>query len=197
MFVRVRRWGLALVAIALLALAVGVLAVFGAGYAYLPGDGKVLNPENLAAAPAYDLWGRRISQEDAPNIDAKVLSPASGAVHIDNATLRLGREVFYQETYGNEVFFTDILGLLDGPLPLAQYVKALFALRGQSTTNLRVALAHDTTVGGRAFRQGEMIDTGLDVPAGVLTPLGVKVKFENFRWKVGLTCAACHSTVDA
>lgn len=197
MFVRVRRWGLALVAIALLALAVGVLAVFGSGYAYLPGDSKVLNPENLAAAPAYDLWGRRISQEEAPNIDAKMLSPASGAVHIDDATLRLGREVFYQETYGNEVFVTDILGLLDGPLPLAQYAKALFALRGQSTTNLRVALAYDTTVGGRAFKQGEMIDTGLDVPAGVLMPLGVRVKFENFRWKVGLTCAACHSTVDA
>ncbi len=193
---RVRRWGLALVVIALLAIAVGVLAVFGPGYAYLPSESKVLNPEDFASAPAYDLWGRRISEEEAPNVDAKMLSPSNGAVHINEETLRLGREVFYQETYGNEVFLTDIVGLLDGPLPLWQYVKAIFRLRGQSTTNLRVAIAHDAVVGGRQFREGDMIDTGLDVPVGVLIPLGMKVKFEDFRFKVGLTCAACHSTVD-
>ena len=193
---RVRRWGVALVVIALLAVAVGVLAVFGPGYAYLPSESKVLNPEDLASAPAYDLWGRRISEEEAPNVDAKLLSPASGAVHINDETLRLGRQVFYQETYGNEVFLTDIMGLLDGPLPLWQYVKAIFRLRGTSTTNLRVAIAHDAVVGGRQFREGELIDTGLDVPAGVLIPLGMKIKFEDFRFKAGLTCAACHSTVD-
>ena len=194
---RVRRWGLALFVIALLALTVGVLAVFGPGYAYLPRDGNVLNPENFASAPAYDLWGRRVAEEEAPNIDAKALSPSHGAVQIDRATLAFGREVFYQETYGNEVFLTDIMGLLDGPLPLWQYVKAILALRGEPTTNLRVAIAFDATVGGRAFRAGELIDTGLDVPAGVLLPLGMMVKFEDFRFKAGLTCAACHSTIDA
>ena len=194
---RVRRWGLSLFVIALLALVVGVLAVFGPGYAYLPAKSKVLNPEAFERAPAYDLWGRRVAHEEAPNIDAKMLSPAAGAVRIDDATLALGREVFYQETYGNEVFLTDIMGLLDGPLPLWQYVKAILSLRGQATTNLRVAIAYDATIGGRAFKQGELIDTGLDVPAGVLLPLGMKIKFEDWRFKAGLTCAACHSTVDA
>ncbi|HET9024430.1 MAG TPA: hypothetical protein VFN64_07630, partial [Burkholderiaceae bacterium] len=194
--VRVRRWRLALFVIALLAIAVGVLAVFGSGYAYLPNEGKVLNPEDAAGAPAYDLWGRSVSAEDAANIDAKALSPAGGGVRIDAATLALGREVFYQESYGNEVFLTDVLGLLDGPLPLWQYVKALLELRGQATTNLRVAIAFDTVVGGREFKQGELIDTGLDVPVGVLLPLGLKIKFEDLRFKAGLTCAACHSTVD-
>jgi hypothetical protein len=195
--VRVRRWGLSLFVIALLASAVGVLAVFGPGYAYLPRASKVLNPEDFASAPAYDLWGRRVSAEEAPNLDARLLSPSSGAVRIDEETLRLGREVFYQETYGNEVFLTDILGLLDGPLPIWQYAAAILKLRGQATTNLRVAIARDATVGGRQFREGELIDTGLDVPAGVLLPLGLKVKFGDFRLKAGLTCAACHSTVDA
>ena len=193
---RVRRWGLALVVIALLAIAVGALAVFGPGYAYLPNEGKVLNPEDFASAPAYDVWGRRISAQEAPNLDARVLSPSGGGVHIDQDTLRFGREVFYQETYGNEVFVTDIMGLLDGPLPLWQYVKAVLALRGQATTNLRVAIAYDAVVGGRQFHRGEMIDTGLDVPAGVLLPLGIKVRFDGLRFKVGITCAACHSTVD-
>ena len=193
---RVRRWRLALFVIALLAIAVGVLAVFGSGYAYLPNESKVLNPEDSAGTPAYDLWGRRVSADDAANIDAKALSPAGGGVRIDAATLALGREVFYQESYGNEVFLTDVLGLLDGPLPLWQYVKAILELRGQATTNLRVAIAFDTVVGGRAFKEGELIDTGLDVPVGVLLPLGLKIKFENLRFKAGLTCAACHSTVD-
>ena len=193
---RVRRWGLALVVIALLAIAIGALAVFGPGYAYLPNASKVLNPEQPQEAAAYDIWGRRVTLDEAPNIDAKALSPANGAVHVDDATRKLGREVFYQETYGNEVFLTDIMGIIDGPLPIWQYVKAILALRGQATANLRVAIAYDTTVGGRAFKQGELIDTGLDVPAGVLLPLGMKVKLEDFRFKVGLTCAACHSTVD-
>jgi hypothetical protein len=194
--VRVRRWRLALFVIALLAIAVGVLAVFGPGYAYLPAESKVLNPENLTGAPAYDLWGRRVSADEAPNIDAKALSPAGGGVRIDDATLALGREVFYEETYGNEVFLTDVLGLLDGPLTIWQYAKAIAELRGQATTNLRVAIAHDAVVGGRAFKAGELIDTGLDVPEGVLLPLGVRVRFADFRFKAGLTCAACHSTVD-
>jgi hypothetical protein len=59
-----------------------------------------------------------------------------------------------------------------------------------------VAIAHDAVVGGRAFKAGELIDTGLDVPEGVLLPLGVRVRFADFRFKAGLTCAACHSTVD-
>jgi hypothetical protein len=195
--VRVRRWGLALLVTFVAALAVGVLAVFGPGYAYLPHQSKVLNPEAFERAPAYDLWGRRVAHEEAPNIDAKLLSPAAGAVRVDDATLTLGRAVFYQETFGNEVFLTDVMGLVDGPLPIWQYAKAILALRGQATTNLRVAIAYDTVVGGRAFRQGELIDTGLDVPVGVLLPLGMKIKFDNGRLKAGLTCAACHSTVDA
>ncbi len=194
---RVRRWGLALFVIALLALAAGMLAVFGPGYAYLPRESKVANVEQFSSAPAYDIWGRRVSHDEAANIDANALSPASGAVRIDEATLRFGREVFYQETYGNEVFLTDILGLLDGPLPIWQYVKAIVALRGQPTTNLRVPIAYDAVVGGQTFKKGELIETGLDVPAGVLLPLGLKVKFDDWRWKAGLTCAACHSTVDA
>jgi hypothetical protein len=36
------------------------------------------------------------------------------------------------------------------------------------TTNLRVELADDADVGRRAFRKGEVIDTGLDVPRGRL-----------------------------
>jgi hypothetical protein len=52
------------------------------------------------------------------------------------------------------------------------------------------------TVGGKTFKKGTMIDTGIDVPKGAYMPLGMPVKFSEGRLKVGISCAACHATVD-
>src|SRR3954465_13315304 len=56
--------------------------------------------------PAYDVWGRSISQAEADQLlqtdDGKaMLSPANGAVKIDDKTLKLGKTAFYEETFGN------------------------------------------------------------------------------------------------
>jgi len=34
----------------------------------------------------------------------------------DDALLRLGRRAFYKENFGNEIFLSDVMGILDGPL---------------------------------------------------------------------------------
>nr|WP_243735248.1 electron transport protein [Paenibacillus turpanensis] len=110
--------------------------------------------------------------------------------------LQLGREVYYKETFGNEVFLTDILGVTDGPLTFVQMAKAILALKGEGTSNLQVELAKDAVIGGRAFKKGEKIDTGIDVVKGSMVPLGMPVVFREGKPKIGLTCIACHATVD-
>lgn len=52
---------------------------------------------------------------------------------------------FYKESFDNEIFLTDVVGILDGPLLVTNVVKAVLALRGKGTTNLRPSF-HDAEV---------------------------------------------------
>ena len=72
----------------------------------------------------------------------------------------------------------------------------MLALKGEGTTNLRVALGKEADIGGRSFREGDVIDTGLDVPKGAIGPMGMTTKVLGTRTYAGVTCAACHSSVD-
>jgi hypothetical protein len=185
-----------------------VVAVLGIAYltepeyAYIPPMYKVLNGERTNQEQAFDVWGRAISQAEADQLSRTaeaqaLLSAQNGAVTIDAAFLRRGREAFYGETFGNEVFLTDIMGILDGPVTSWNLAKALWQLGGKGTTNLQVELAETVSIGSRTFLKGGKIDTGLDVPKGTYVPLGMKVMFASGRLKAGITCAACHATVDA
>jgi hypothetical protein len=124
------------------------------------------------------------------------LSAENGAVPINEDLLKLGRTSFYKETFGNEVFLTDILGLVDGALTIPNMTKAILKLKGQGTSNIQVELAETVTIGEKTFKKGDLIETGIDVPKGAYTPLGMPVKFSEGRVKVGVSCAACHATVD-
>jgi hypothetical protein len=170
-------------------------------YAYEPAPDKVLNEAAAHPAPAYDVWGRAVAHDEAEQLSRtgegrRLLDPANGAVRIDGEVLKLGRRAFYEETFGNEVFLTEVLGLLDGPLTLPAVVEAILDLKGEATINLRVKLARDATIAGRPFPKGTVIDTGLDVPKGALAPLGMRVVKRGKRVRVGITRALCHSTVD-
>jgi hypothetical protein len=150
------------------------------------------------AAPAYDLWGRSFTEDESRALLREsdgALSPAAGAVKIDDELLDLGKKSFYEETFGNEIPLTDVVGVIDGPLTAAAVAKAIVALGGKGSSNLRVALASDATVGGRQFREGEVVDTGLDVAKGAIQPLGMVITWEG-HVRAGITCALCHSTVD-
>ncbi len=124
------------------------------------------------------------------------LAPEQGAVAISEDLIRLGRDAFYRETFGNEYFFTDVLGAINGPINLVSVSRAILALKGKPTTNLQIPLAQDITVGGRAFKAGTLLNTGLDVPAGSLIPLGMQIHKQGAAVRVGLTCALCHASVD-
>lgn len=196
-----------------LAVMIGVFGIFvlwlfiaEPEYAYIPGEEKLANMQdvgkirtaNLDEQYLYDLWGQKWTEGEAAKTggNPEMLSPANGAVKIDGALLELGRESMYAETFGNEVFLTDVMGIVGGPLRVSNLVKAIIKLNGQGTTNLKVELAEDVTVGGVTYKKGDLIDTGLDVPKGAYAPIGVPVKFAGGKVKAGLSCMACHAAVD-
>ncbi|MCF7618326.1 electron transport protein [Bacillus sonorensis] len=158
-------------------------------YAYMPPKEKVISKESRKNG--YDMWGRFVSNEEARRLG---FSSKNGAVKVDDQLYDLGRETFYKETFGNEVFLTDILGLIDGPITFANMTKAITELKGKGTTNLRVELAKTANIGGRTYKKGEKIDTGIDVPKGAYAPLGMPFKYSDGKIKVGISCAACHAT---
>lgn len=186
---------------ALLLLGVVIVAGVGFRYAYEPPRSAVISRVRNPPA-AYDLWGRVIARSEAEALlttqdGRNMLSPHNGAVAVNDEVLRLGRTAFYQQTFDNELFLTDVLGMLDGPLRLTNVTSAILSLRGRATTNLRVRVPETVVIGGRTFRQGELLDTGLDVPRGALLPLGIAVAVSGWKVRIGITCALCHATVDA
>ncbi|WP_257346698.1 electron transport protein [Pseudalkalibacillus decolorationis] len=194
-----RKWIIVPSLIVILLIVIGIILYqVEPEYAYIPPKDKVLNDNG--DLKGYDVWGVHTSGKEATILKTEegksTQSPASGAVKIDDELLELGREAFYQETFGNEVFLTDIMGIVDGAFTIPNAMKAILALGGEGTTNLRVELAEDVTIGDKQFEKGTKIDTGMDVPKGSYAPLGMPVTFSEGRLKVGISCAACHATVD-
>lgn len=200
-----RKWLLILIPV--LFIGAGWLAanVWEPEYAYVPPEHKIMNPSAVQSLKSkgirkYDLWGKTITPEGklagTSSTANNSLSPEKGAIPVDNRLLSLGRKTLYEETFGNEVFMTDILGILDGPLKLKNITKALLELKGEGTTNLRVELDEDVTIGSLHFKKGEKIDTGFDVAKGSYSPIGIPVKYSEGKVKIGISCMACHATVD-
>lgn len=150
---------------------------------------------------SYDVFGEVISRAEAEQLllseaGRQRLSRQQGAIEITEELIAQGRQAFYLETFGNEHFLTDIVGVVDGPLNFASVTQAILALGGSHTTNLQVRVSEDFTIGGQTWREGDLINTGLDVPAGYLLPLGMRVRVVEGDMKVGVTCALCHAAVE-
>ncbi|MFC4619074.1 electron transport protein [Camelliibacillus cellulosilyticus] len=158
-------------------------------YAYTPRTGKVLNTQKKMIG--YDQLGRFTTDDRLQN-----LSMETGTIKVDHRLLNLGKNAFYKETFGNEIFLTDIMGILNGPLTFPNIMKSIAALKGKGTSNLRVPLAKDITIDGHTFRKGEKINTGIDIPKGAYAPLGMPIHYDHGKIRVGISCAACHATVD-
>lgn len=151
---------------------------------------------------SYDVLGHVVNAEASQKLlqtemGQQLLAAENGAVAITPELIKLGRKAFYTETFGNEVFLTDVTGALDGVITLPQMIRAIAALGGKATTNLQVPINEDVVVGGQLFQKGDVLNTGLDVPARSLLPLGMKTVVHQGKVKVGITCAACHATVDS
>jgi len=169
-------------------------------YGYIPAEDKLVSYQSNKRN-SYDLWGEHITDKQAKDLQKteegrKKLLAKNGAIKIDEELLELGRKTFYEETFGNEVFLTDIMGVIDGPFTIGNITKAIFALKGEGTSNLRVELAEDVTLGNKTYKKGEKIDTGIDVAKGTHVPLGMPFSVDDGRVRVGISCAACHATVD-
>ncbi|PZD94997.1 electron transport protein [Paenibacillus sambharensis] len=146
-------------------------------YTYITPGEKVLNP-------AREASGIRQLQTDPYGIQ------------VDNDMIAFGRQAFYEQTFGNEVFFSDILGITDGAFTIPNIAKAVAKLRGQGTTNLQVEAAKTVKLGDRVIHKGELIDTGLDVAKGAYMPLGIRLSNSEGKTKVGVGCIMCHAISD-
>jgi len=166
-----------LLATAGVGLAAFLLLYTNPSYIYIPDQEDVLNPRQPAATV------RAAQSADNPE-------PS------DEETVEFGRRAFYGETFGNEHFLMDIMGLLDGPLTIRGILKATAALKGEGTTNLQVKAEKDAVIGGKTIRKGDIIDTGLDVAKGSYVPLGLKVTMDKGKVRVGVGCIACHAVYD-
>ena len=173
-----------LITAGLASVAAGVTLGFGRfSYAPMPDQADLLNADRYPIQTAFDILGRRLSRAEADRLNAtesgrKELAPGGTAVAIDPAMVERGRQAFYQETFGNEVFLTDVMGMLDGGLTPTEVALAVAKLGGQGTTNLQVAMARDMRIGDRLYRKGELIPTGLDVPKGGAFIIGIKTFYD-------------------
>ena len=177
------------------------LAVVRVDHVVVPSASEIVDHGWLPPEAAYDILGRRISDDEAGKLLAtpegrRVLSPTNGAVRIDDDLARRGRDDFYRETFGNEDVLTEIVGVIDGALSLPRLALAIATLGAGGTNDLKVSLDRDVTIGERVYRSGETISTGLDVPKGRWLPLGIRIFYDRGRVRVGATCALCHATVD-
>ncbi|WP_233221082.1 hypothetical protein [Chlorogloea sp. CCALA 695] len=150
---------------------------------------------------SYDVLGYAINQQQAtPLLDTeegrKQLSPENGAFAVTNETLKLGRDAFYSETFGNEIFQADVVGALNSPINIITVGQAIAKLGNKHTTNLQIPVNEDVTVGDRTFKAGTLLNTGLDVPANSFVPLGMRASFTKGKLRFGITCALCHATID-
>ncbi len=192
---------LLLVLLAIVATLVAAAFLVRFEYAPVPATSDLLNPERRTLDVAYDVLGREITRSEADELQQtddgrRRLSPAEGAIRVDEDLRQLGRRAFYNETFGNEWFMTDVMGLTRGALTPFQVAKAVLKLRGRGTTDLQVELAETVTFGGRTYEKGTLVSTGIDVPRGSFAPLGMKVVYDRGTIRVGATCALCHATVD-
>ncbi|WP_198509030.1 electron transport protein [Bacillus sp. FJAT-44742] len=203
--VKYLKWVGIITGIILLA-AVGFFFLGNFTIGYTPSYNKIINADLVytdSGRPeeAYDVWGDAVSEKEAEELlqteeGRAYLSEENGAVQVDEEILDLGRKSFYEETFGNEVFLTDVMGILDGPLSIYDFMKAIVKLAGNPTDNLQVELPKTVTIGGITLEKGTMIDTGLDVPRGAVMPLGMPITVDRGRVKAGISCALCHASVD-
>ncbi len=156
----------------------------------------------LSGIGSYDVLGHVVDQEEAARLlqtesGRKQLSPENGAVAVTEELIDLGRKAFYSETYGDEVFQTDIVGALNGSINLVTMTSAIARLGGKPTTSLQIPIDKDVSIGGKTFKAGTLLNTGMDVPAGSIIPLGMRPSIEKGKVRVGITCALCHASVDS
>ncbi|MBD1831489.1 hypothetical protein H6F61_02040 [Cyanobacteria bacterium FACHB-472] len=105
----------------------------------IPATPSVYNTFTPLTKPApqqigsYDVLGYVIDKEEADKLveteeGRKQLSPENGAVAVTEDLINLGRKAFYAETFKDQIFQTDVVGALNGPINLVTMTKAILRL---------------------------------------------------------------------
>lgn len=156
-----------------------------------------LQPAPTQPLDSYDYFGKLLSpQEAAQIVTSKGLDandPISyqrvGAVKITKELIAQGENIFLNRKIGDTFGLQGVFGFGQGINRISDELSVAIAnLQGQSTTNLKITLQKDLTLGSRTFRSGTVIPTGLKIQQGKVVPLGNTPNGD-------FTCALCHATL--
>ncbi|MBI3546306.1 MAG: hypothetical protein HY081_06895 [Gammaproteobacteria bacterium] len=158
----------------------------------------LLNPAPLQPKGYYDYFGKLMSPLQAYHfVEGKGLDPRLpksylrlGLIKITDDLLKRGEDIFMNRTIGDYFGRERVIGFSAGFTQIApDLFTAIAALNGKPTTNLKITLSHDVTLGSTTVPQGTVVSTGLDVEAGASLPLGILPD-------ASFSCAMCHAAVD-
>jgi hypothetical protein len=160
---------------------------------------SVLQPVPVQPVGDYDYFGKLLTPQQARQLVLQngldPLNPNSylklGLVHITPELIERGRLIFFNHKIGDTFGLQKVLGFSAGFARILPEVSlAIQELHGQPTTNLRIVLLRDLTLGSHTFPRGTAINTGFDVDPNGNFPIGLKRNGN-------LTCALCHVSLDS
>ncbi|OKH22491.1 hypothetical protein [Chroogloeocystis siderophila] len=181
---------------------VGVAAVFLSDFllqAPLKATEALLQPAPTQPLGYYDYFGKLLNPQQAEQlVRQKGLDPKSpgayervGAVKITQQLIDSGENIFFNRKIGDTLGLQRVFGFSVGFAQiLPEVTEAILKLHGKPTTNLRITLKKDLTLGSRTYRRGSTIDTGLNVEKGSFFPQGLQLDGN-------LSCATCHADLSA
>ncbi|AFZ28762.1 hypothetical protein Glo7428_0148 [Gloeocapsa sp. PCC 7428] len=159
----------------------------------------LLQPAPTQPLGYYDYFGKLLNPQQAEQlVRQKGIDPNSpgayeriGAVKITQQLVDSGEDIFFNRKIGDTLGLQRVFGFSVGFAQiLPEVTEAIFKLHGKSTTNLRITLKKDLTLGSRTYRRGSAINTGLNVEKGSLFPQGLQLDGN-------LSCALCHADLSA
>jgi len=157
----------------------------------------LLQPAPTQPLGYYDYFGKLLSPQEASQLVAnKRLDPNDpisyqrvGAVKITQELIAKGEDIFFNRKIGDTFGLQEVFGFALGFTKISNELGvAIASLQGQPTTNLKIILQKDLTVGSRTFPKGTVIPTGLKIPKGQSAALGLTASGN-------ITCAICHATL--
>ena len=140
---------------------------------------------------SYDYFGKLLTPQQAWQLVTQnglnPLDPNSyrklGLVHITRDLIDRGRAIFFDHLIGDTFGLQKVFGFTSGfARILPEVIVAVRDLHGKPTTNLRIVLLKDLTLGSHTFPRGTALDTGLDVEPGALLHWVYDLKARRVRY---------------
>jgi Di-haem oxidoreductase, putative peroxidase len=157
----------------------------------------LLQPAPTQRLGYYDYFGKLLSPQEAAAVVANkgldsndpISYQRVGAVKITQELIAQGENIFLNRKIGDTFGLQGVFGFAQGLNRISNELGvAIASLQGQPTTNLKITLQKDLTLGSRTFPKGTVVNTGLKIPERQSVALGLTPKGD-------ITCALCHATL--